>query len=145
MLIYLLFDFFVWKRGGGALLVKILCMICFILTSAGTLSLINNVKIKENLTTYQAEMMIDVVEERIINYYCNNAVLPDSLSPEFISDSGFKLEDIADITYVREPGGKSFTLSVVRPDGVKFSRNSRKVLPDIPGYVDKTLVGVSRN
>lgn len=121
---------------------NILLVICFIITSVTTLAMVNNVGMKDNIEEHYSEMMLDVVDERIMNYYCNNAVLPESLSKEFLDDSGLRNEDVAKIVYVKDLDGKSFTLSVIEANKIKVSCNSGRKLPVIFGDVDKTLVGV---
>lgn len=123
----------------------ILLAICVIFTSVSALFMVNDVGIKNNVESHYSEMMLDIVDERIINYYCNNAVLPESLSQEFLDDSGLRKEDVAEVMYVKDANGKSFTLSVIGANKTKVSCNSGKILPVISGYVDKTLVGVGEN
>jgi len=129
------------------MLIRTMVALC-IMIICGTFSVVSNLPgLRNSINLYYAERMLDLIDEKIIEYYCHNSELPANLSGEFLRITGLSGADTENIVYVRNRNGSSFSLSFVKEDGtvLRTSTNSGRNLPGIPGYIDRTLTGGTGN
>lgn len=129
------------------MLIRTMLAIC-IMIFCGAFSVVSNFPgMKESVNIYHTERIMEIADEKILNYYCHNSELPSSLSSEFLDVMGLESDDVSKLAYSRSQNGRSYTLSLLDSNGtvIKSSQNSGRVLPEIPGYIDRTLTGGEGN
>lgn len=118
------------KKKGNAMLLRILIAIgvLLILSIGGNLNYKTG---KESLSDAELKNMLTVMDEALVNYYCNHSGnLPDKLDEATVKVLGLKNYDWQQFTYNK--GSKNFTLNVKLSNGKLYpSVNSGKTLTKI--------------